>query len=246
MMEEVKTIKDMTEKLQQDIIDLIHQKDKKIKILSIVDINYNDNVTDCQVTYICFKPSIPSYIFYQSIRLNLVEVLRDSKLEELFNQPKIEFDVEDYIYTEEEREKLHQLRKNETPTYTQQLFKFRKEYSDQFQIGQKVWYQGQAGFITFKHESKEDQLTRWSVKVKDNEHRYLNGTNLLPRQVEDLSHIEIDPVLNKLKTKDLLKIMNRTRHHGKADPKIKRILQEREHVRRDDDKIIIDGKVVKS
>jgi hypothetical protein len=190
--------------------------------------------------------------FSQTKVLDLSNLVRDSKLEELLNYtPNSDFDIEDYIYTEDERDKLHLLRNNiqsnEDPLWkilNKELLNVKKEYSESFHIGQKVWYNNEPGYITFKHLDKVDNnQTRWSVKVKDTEFRYVNGLELFPRKVEDLSHIEIDPDLNKLSTEKLLKIMKRKRknNRGQADLKIKRILQDREHVRVTEDRIINKG-----
>lgn len=241
----------ITEKLTQEIKNLLQldtvsniHNHRMVSIHSIVNIRYVDG-TNYIVDYIYYTQDINQIVIRQrSKTLNLINQIREAKLEELFREPikVIDFEVEDYIYTEEERERLAQLRANQEVKESASLLKVRKEFSESFEVGQKVWYQNNAGFLTFKHQDKEsDQITRWSVRIKDTEYRYVNGTELAPRKVEDLSQIEIDPELNKLSTENLLKIMNRKRkvNRGQGDLKIKRILQEREHVRRNENKIIV-------
>ncbi len=175
--------------------------------------------------------------------------LRDIKIEELLDisEEQCEFDVEEYIYTEEQREKLYSLRnKNKKLGLYESLKSIRKEYSETFQINQRVWYNNNPGIISFRHVDKdENDITRWSVKVKDTEFRYINGTELLDRKIRDLSYVPIDPELNRLSTIKLLKLLRRSRDRNKGIGRsdVKRILQDREHIRRDNDKIIINGKV---
>lgn len=195
-----------------------------------------------------FKNDAPKFNL-KTHKINLKIEIRDSKIEELLNSIKIEvsdFDVEDIIYTEEQRDRLNRLR-NKKPIIHRWDFlkKVRKEYSESFNIGDKVWYENKAGFITFKHADKsEDQITRWSVKVNDTEFRYVSGTELLTRVVRDLSYIKIDTELDKLSTETLLKKYRSgmKRSKGSGNLAIKRILQEREHVQCGDNKIVIVNK----
>ena len=126
-----------------------------------------------------------------------------------------------------------------------ELKKIKKEYSDSFKLGQKVWYKNAPGIITFKHSDKEDEdLSRWSVKCNDTEFRYIDGTKLLERTERDLSYVPIDPELNKLPTEKLLKIYKsrRKRNKGVGDLRIKRILKDREHIQKGEDKVVITNK----
>ncbi len=56
-----------------------------------------------------------------------------------------------------------------------------------------------------------------------------------------MSHIEVDPVLNKLSTEKLIRMLRniRKRNKGLGCSKIKRILNDREHVQRGKLKIVI-------
>lgn len=108
------------------------------------------------------------------------------------------------------------------------------EYSENFKIGQKVFYNGQKGIISFKHEHKDGVCQRWSVKVKETEYRRVYGTELLARVQTDLSHIKVDKDLDKLSTEKLLKMYRRKMkvNRGRGDIRIKRILQDREHIQK--------------
>lgn len=187
----------------------------------------------------------PPIFTIKSTNLNLKVQIRDYKIQELLKSvgEVSDFDVEDYIFTDEEREKLHKLRNEKVSSNSWiELVNARKEYSESFNVGDRVWYNEGAGFITFKHADKDEtDVTRWSVKVKDIEYRYVYGTELVTRKVEDLSYIEIDPELNKLSTEKLLKIYKhkRDRNKGRGDINIKRILQDREHVQKNPNKIIV-------
>lgn len=212
----------------------------------IADIQNIDN-KEYRIFYIQaehYQDYPPSFTI-QSCRMNLQVQMRDIKIEEILNSPISDFDVEDIIYSEEEREKLKQLR-GDVPNWDKlylTINKVKKEYSDSFQIGDKIKYNGGVGFITFKHaEKNETDFTRWSVKINDTEFRYVLGTELIKRKIEDLSHIPIDPELNKFTTEQLLRMFRSKRNRdakGKGDINIKRILQEREHIQKGPNKIKI-------
>lgn len=231
----------------------------------ITDIKKIDN-QDYKVVFIHteyskdFKPKFT----IQTKILNLQVQMRDAKIEHILNSiqsdPIPEFDVENIIYSDEQKEILNRLRDNSFLTerwwarYNGQnlsnknhwllLHKVKKEYSDSFQIGDKVKYNGGVGFITFKHDSKHpSDMTKWSVKIGDTEFRYVEGTEFIKRKVQDLSFIPIDPQLDKLSTEKLLKMYkrNRDKNKGVGDLKIKRILQEREHIQKGPNKIKIVG-----
>lgn len=218
------------------------------KVLDIV--NSNDGLY--RIHYIeksQWEKAAPKFT-YNSKELDLKVEMRDSKIEELLNsirETKSEFDVEDIIYTPEQREKLESLRNpsKQTSPWWVEIKKVRKEYSESFKLGQKVWYKNAPGIITFKHSDKEDEdLSRWSVKCNDTEFRYVDGTKLLERTERDLSYVPIDPELNKLPTEKLLKIYKsrRKRNKGVGDLRIKRILKDREHIQKGEDKVVITNK----
>ncbi len=170
--------------------------------------------------------------------------MRDYKIENiLISGLKIEdefFDVESVIYTEEQRTRLDKLRRDKSVTthVRKKIDELRKDYTENFQIGDPVFYKNTPGFISFKHSDKEDSLTRWTVRIKDVEYRYVTGLDINSRVVEDLSYLPIDPKLDKLSTEKLLRMYKGSRVKGKGNPLIKRILNEREHVK-SEEKIII-------
>jgi hypothetical protein len=164
--------------------------------------------------------------------------LRDSRIDFLLSNKNEDleetFDVEDFIYSEEQRKVLDKLRKNynETKSIQKILEDTIIEYSKSFNIGDRVYYNNYNGIITFKHQyTNGPQL--WSVKTGDTEHRYINGSLLKKREVKDLSYIPIDKELDKLSTVKLLKMYKSglKRNKGIGNPKIKRILNEREHIK---------------
>ena len=107
-----------------------------------------------------------------------------------------------------------------------------------FEVGDRVHYNHYKGVITFKHTEKDSSKEqRWTVKVNDTEYRYVYGTSIRKRKVEDLSHIPIDKELDKLSTEKLLKIFRKTRVRGVGNVKIKRILYDREHFQKGETKI---------
>lgn len=188
--------------------------------------------------------------FYSSLKeMNLRIQMRDSLIEELLScigEYKPEFDIEDVIYTEEQRSKLESLRNPVTKVDTwKELKKVKKEWSESFKLGQKVYYNNNHGLITFLHTQKEDDdFSRYTIKCNDIEYRYVEGTALLPRHQEDLSYITVDKELDKLSTEKLLKMYKRgrDRNAGRGSKVIKRILQDREHIQKGETKVVITNK----
>ena len=175
--------------------------------------------------------------------MDLKSEIRDMKIENLLkSEPEPEFDVESIIYTQEQLDIIYKLRYSAETREKgfQVLEKVKSEYSENFKVGQKVFYKGSKGIITFKHESKPNTPQRWSVKVNDTEFRRVYGYELLNRIQKDISNIEIDKDLNRLSTKKLLKMYRRKlkSNKGIGDLKIKRILQDREHVQNGETKIV--------
>lgn len=171
--------------------------------------------------------------------------LRDSRIDFLLSNKKEDleetFDVEGIIYSEEQRKMLERLRQSDSETKsTYKILEDTKiEYSKSFDVGDTVYYNNYHCIITFKHQyEKGNQL--WSVKTGDTEHRYVKGTLLRKRKVEDLSSIPIDKELDRLSTEKLLKMYKRSlfRNKGMGDKRIKRILNEREHVQKGETKIV--------
>jgi hypothetical protein len=171
--------------------------------------------------------------------------LRDSRIDFLLSNKKDDleetFDVEGIIYSEEQRKMLDRLRQSDSETKSAYkiLEDTKIEYSKSFDVGDTVYYNNYHCVITFRHRyEKGNQL--WSVKTGDTEHRYVKGTLLRKRKVEDLSGIPIDKELDRLSTEKLLKMYKRSlfRNKGMGDKRIKRILNEREHVQKGETKIV--------
>lgn len=220
-------------------------KSKSNDFHSILDIRPTDNIDLYNIDYlevIYWKDNPPEFRYSTLTNVNLKSDVRDMKIEYLLNsEPEPEFDVESLIYTPSQLERLRDLRVKAAPSVHgwAAVKKLKMEYSENFSIGQKVLYQGQKGVISFKHEHKDGVSQRWSVKVKDTEFRRVYGHDLLPRVQSDLSHIKIDKELDKLSTEKLLKMYRRKMkvNKGRGDIRIKRILQDREHIQKGETKI---------
>jgi hypothetical protein len=185
----------------------------------------------------------------QYITIDLKVEIRDFKIDELLNSLSSvgtfdDFNVEEIIYTDAQLERLRELRgekQNDSKYWSNyyELVKFKKEYSDNFKVGEPVYYNNSHGIITFKHQPKDkSKNSLWSVKVNDTEFRYVDGTKLAKRKIEDLSSIPIDKELDKFPTEKLLKMYKKSRVRGVGDQRIKRILNEREHIQKGETKII--------
>ena len=155
------------------------------------------------------------------------------------------FDVESIIYTEEQIKKLSDIRAEKVNiccnNFHEELKSIKIDYSKSFKVGEPVYYKGYHGIITFKHQYTKETIQLWSVKIGETEHRYVKGSVLRKRMIEDLSKIPIDENLNKLTTERLLKMYKASMklNHGNGDEKIKRILNEREHIKKGESKTII-------
>ena len=218
---------------------------------SIIDIRPTDNIDLYNIDYVAidyYKNEAPEFRYNTLPNVNLRLEVRDMKIEFLLkSEPEPEFDVESIIYTPGQRDRLRELRKEAklitaSPTVHgwDSVRKAKMEYSENFEIGQKVFYQGQKGIISFKHEHKDGVSQRWSVRVKDTEFRRVYGHELLGRAQRDLSHIKVDKELDKLSTEKLLKMYRRRMklNKGVGDVTIQRILQDREHIQKGETKII--------
>ena len=189
------------------------------------------------------------------IRNSLIEDLLNSKGEDLEET----FDVESLIYSDEQQKRLEELRSGKTTTwrnimvppginFKEEIHKAKAEWAESFAVGEPVYYKGYHATITFKHQqNKENGIQLWSVRVGDDEHRYVCGTKLSKRKVkkaEPLTEREKRPEdkrLEKLSTERLLKMYKAgmKRNRGMGNPAIKRILDEREHVKKGEGKTII-------
>jgi hypothetical protein len=228
------------------ITDKIINKIKTlIEFHSIIDIRPTEIVDEYNIDYIhinYWKNNAPEFRYNTLTKVNLKSEIRDMKIDLLLNsEPEPEFDVENLIYTPGQLERLKKLRITAEPRVQgwAALRKVKMMYSDNFRIGQKVFYNDQKAIITFKHEHKDGVEQRWSVKVKDNEYRRVYGYELLARVQKDLSHIKVDKDLDKLSTEKLLKMYKRRMklNRGVGDVTIQRILQDREHIQKGETKI---------
>ena len=145
------------------------------KVLDIVP-NKNKRYTVHYISISQWGNNAPK--FYSSLKeMNLRIQMRDSLIEELLScigEYKPEFDIEDVIYTEEQRSKLESLRNPVTKVDTwKELKKVKKEWSESFKLGQKVYYNNNHGLITFLHTQKEDDdFSRYTIKCNDIEYLY--------------------------------------------------------------------------
>ncbi len=209
----------------------------------LIDINYIDGVI-YRVEFIQsnqYALNPPTFQINQ-VKIDLKSQIRNQKIDNLLNSDTSDFDVEDVLYTPEQQNKLKLLRQKKSLPYIT-LNKVKNDYSNSFSIGDKVYYKGQPGIITFKHVSKKNnQNSRWSVLVKDTEYRYVDGCDLLIRVVKDIE-IRIDKELDKLTTERLLKMYKRSMsiNKGRGNLAIKAILNQREHIKMNERKVVIVG-----
>ena len=209
----------------------------------LLDISYIDGVI-YRVEFIQrsqWELNPPTFQINQA-KMDLKSQIRNQKISDLLNSDTSDFDVEDIIYTPEQQKRLKLLRQATSFPYVI-LNKVKNDYSDSFSIGDKVYYKGQPGIITFKHFSKKNnQNSRWSILIKDTEYRYVDGCDILIRVVRDLE-IRIDKELDKLPTERLLKMYKRSMsiNKGRGSLAIKAILNQREHIKMNERKVVIVG-----
>lgn len=127
------------------------------------------------------------------------------------------------------RKKLQELRTKQNEFNADAfIYEMDRRYAIKFKAGDLINYNNSKGIID---EKLSDRLYR--IKIKDDFFE-VDGMKLKLRERQDLSHIPIDPKLNKLETKNLLRMLKSCRKQGKLygdGMKIKRILSEREHVK---------------
>lgn len=209
----------------------------------ILDVSYIDGI-NYRVEFIQknqYDLNPPTFQINQ-VKMDLKSQIRNQKITDLLSSDTSDFDVEDILYTPEQQKRLKLLRQNKSNSYII-LNRIKNDYSNSFSIGDKVYYKGQPGIVTFKHISKKNnQNSRWSILIKDTEYRYVDGCDLLIRVVKDLQ-IKIDKELDKLSTERLLKMYKRSMstNKGRGNSAIKAILNQREHVKMSERKIIIVG-----
>jgi hypothetical protein len=159
---------------------------------SIIDIIPTDSIDLYNIDYVAItycNNEAPEFRYNTLSNVNLKLEIRDMKIDYLLNsETEPDLDIESIIYTPGQRDRIRQLRKeanlvtaSRTVNGCGAVKKIKMQYSKNFEIGQKVFYQGQKGIISFKHEHKDGVSQRWSVRVKDTEFRRVYGYELLGR-----------------------------------------------------------------
>ena len=213
------------------------------KLLSIEKFDeLNHKVYYVKIDYYNNVPRFTIEHAFFDFKVELREARINSILKEKGSIDIDTFDVESIIYTEEQLKRLSDIRNVKIcPNFHEEFKSVKIDYSMSFKVGEPVYYNGYHGIITFKHQYTKETIQLWSVKIGETEHRYVKGSVLRKRMIEDLSKIPIDENLNKLTTERLLKMYKASMklNHGNGDEKIKRILNEREHIKKGESKTII-------
>lgn len=213
------------------------------KLLSIEKFDeLNHKVYYVKIDYYNNVPRFTIEHAFFDFKVELREARINSILKEKGSIDIDTFDVESIIYTEEQLKRLSDIRNVKIcPNFHKEFKSVKIDYSMSFKVGEPVYYNGYHGIITFKHQYTKETIQLWSVKIGETEHRYVKGSVLRKRMIEDLSKIPIDENLNKLTTERLLKMYKASMklNHGNGDEKIKRILNEREHIKKGESKTII-------
>lgn len=216
------------------------------KLLSIEKFNdLNHKVYYVKIDYYNNEPRFTIEYAFFDFKVELREARINSILKEKESIDTFDtFDVESIIYTEEQIKKLSDIRAEKNvrcPNFPEEMKSIKIDYSKSFKVGEPVYYNGHHGIITFKHQYTKETIQLWSVKIGETEHRYVKGSVLRKRMIKDLSKIPIDEKLNKLSTERLLKMykVGMKLNRGNGDEKIKRILNEREHIKNGESKTII-------
>lgn len=245
----------------QRIIDLVSMNVQDLhKILSIE--KFDDNKHIAHYIKISMYNHEPSFLVDYTI-LDIKADLRNAFIEDLLRSNRDDqeetFDVESIIYSDEQLKRLEELRSDEVKTwrdnmvppginFKEEIRQVKMEWANSFTVGEPVYYNGYHATITFKHQRNEDKgYQLWSVRVGDDEYRYVCGTKLSKRKVEKAKPLAQkdkrpeDKRLEKLSTERLLKMYKAgmKRNRGMGNPAIKRILDEREHVKKGEGKTII-------
>ena len=247
----------------QRIIDLVSMNVQDLhKILSIEKFDDNKHIAHfIKISMYNHEPSfLVDYTYLDrdlvkaEIRNSLIEDLLDNKGEDMEET----FDIESIIYSDEQLKRLNELRSGKTTTwrnimvppginFKEEIRQVKMEWANSFTVGETVYYNGHHATITFKHQNEDKGYQLWSVRVGDDEHRYVCGTKLSKRKVEKAKPLAQkdkrpeDKRLEKLSTERLLKMYKAgmKRNRGIGNAAIKRILNEREHVKKGEGKTII-------
>lgn len=188
------------------------------------------------VKYVSFSfgnNRVPMFVI-SHCTLNLTQFFRDINISQILESKteKSKLQLDESFLTEKQIERLNKLRDN-TPSVSEYniLRACEVEWANQFNVGDRVNFNGAYGIISYKHQMKSTDFPQeWTVKSNGVEYRYVSGAFLTPNKKEDLSKIEIDKELDKLSTIKLLKMYKKSleRGRGVGNKKIKRILNDRE------------------
>lgn len=178
-------------------------------------------------------------------RDNLLDEILSSKKEDLEHYEEGDI-LESKIYTKENLDIIKRLRndREHSKSKSYNLKQAKVDWSKKFEVGDRVYYKGYHGIITFKHQMRNDyEPQEWSVKCNNIEYRYITGALLCKREIRDLSGVKINKVLFdklvKLSTEKLLKMYKRSLkiNKGKGNLAIKKILDTRENLNKVDNVI---------
>jgi hypothetical protein len=248
-------------KYSQRIIDLVSMNVKDLhKILSIEKFDDNKHIAHfIKISMYNHEPSFLVDYTYLDIKAEIRNSLIEDLLDNKGDDQEETFDVESIIYSDEQLKRLEELRSDEVKTwrnivvppeinFKEEIRQVKMEWANSFSVGETVYYKGYHATITFKHQRNEEEgYQLWSVRVGDDEYRYVCGTKLSKRKVENAKPLAPkdkrpeDKRLEKLSTERLLKMYKAgmKRNRGIGNSAIKRILDEREHVKKGEGKTII-------
>ena len=251
----------------QRIIDLVSMNVQDLhKILSIEKFDDNKHIAHyIKISTYNHEPSFLVDYTYLDIKADLRNAFIEDLLSSNRSDQEETFDVESIIYSDEQLKRLEELRSGKTTTwrnimvppginFKEEIRQVKMEWANSFTVGETVYYKGHHATITFKHQSNNLGLLTngeghqlWSVRVGEDEYRYVCGTKLSKRKVEIAKPLAQkdkrpeDKRLEKLSTERLLMMYKAgmKRNRGIGNAAIKRILNEREHVKNGEGKTII-------
>lgn len=177
----------------------------------------------------------------------LKKIQREINIDSLLSEDVDVFSIETQMYTDEQLDKLNEMR--DKNAIKNPNIKTKHDYYGSFKVGTKVTYKGESGVVTFLHEPKKDMQLRFTIKVRGEEMRYVNpflygsfgknsGIKLLKKRTNvDYSKVEIPKEIKSLSTEQLLKRLNNYRKNSYYSPDssdniLKAELSTREHVPR--------------
>jgi hypothetical protein len=202
------------------------------RLISIVKSTNGHTITYISLKFRYDKSPVFSI---DSKELDITLEMRDNLISDLLNSKveNRELSLNEDLLTEQQIERIRSLRDNNNKSRRSSILESKIKWANQFKLGDPVFYKGEHGIISFKHQMKNSRSPQeWSVVCGKTEYRYVTGALLRPRNIEDLSFIPIDKELDKLDTERLLKMYKRSLkvNKGFGNKCIKRILYERENL----------------